>query len=327
MIGPISIGTPTMPMTRPMRCGPAACERIVMPAGMIMPPPRPCRTRKAISELGRPRQARQRRADQEQADRDHVQALGAEAVGRPAGERDHGGQREHVARRDPLDRGQVVLKSLDSVLIATLTIVVSRIDMNVPSTTTAEMLISARSKTFARAGCGGEEEVMRGPQRAGRAVGAGGVGEERGQRGAEGARAAAGSRRSTTRVEALEARRGDAGDGGRADRGQRQALDAPVAVVLAPGDEARRGPCASTARPVAAGERPTNCASSDGVSSCSAAVEDVQDLELRHREVQLARRSGRPRSARSASRSARNARDLVGELLGGDARRLLHRRK
>ncbi len=50
MIGPISIGTPTMPITRPMRCGPAAWDKIVMPAGMIMPPPRPCRTRKPISD-------------------------------------------------------------------------------------------------------------------------------------------------------------------------------------------------------------------------------------------------------------------------------------
>ena len=47
-IGPISIGTPITLITRPMRSGPAACVRIVMPAGMIMPPPSPCSTRKPI---------------------------------------------------------------------------------------------------------------------------------------------------------------------------------------------------------------------------------------------------------------------------------------
>ena len=49
-IGPRSIGTPMMLMTRPTRCGPAARVRIVMPAGISMPPPRPCRTRNAISD-------------------------------------------------------------------------------------------------------------------------------------------------------------------------------------------------------------------------------------------------------------------------------------
>jgi hypothetical protein len=33
-----------------MRCGPAACARIVIPAGMIMPPPSPWSRRKKISE-------------------------------------------------------------------------------------------------------------------------------------------------------------------------------------------------------------------------------------------------------------------------------------
>ena len=44
-IGPSSIGTPTIDITRPTRAGPAVRVRIVMPAGMIMPPPRPCTTR------------------------------------------------------------------------------------------------------------------------------------------------------------------------------------------------------------------------------------------------------------------------------------------
>ena len=50
MIGAISIGTPRMPITRPIRWGPAFLVMIVMTAGMIMPPPMPWRTRKAISE-------------------------------------------------------------------------------------------------------------------------------------------------------------------------------------------------------------------------------------------------------------------------------------
>ena len=50
MIGPSSIGTPITAITRPTRCGPAARVRIVMPSGISMPPPKPCRTRKKISD-------------------------------------------------------------------------------------------------------------------------------------------------------------------------------------------------------------------------------------------------------------------------------------
>ncbi len=50
MIGPSSIGTPSTAITRPMRCGPAARVMIAMPTGISMPPPRPCRTRKVMSE-------------------------------------------------------------------------------------------------------------------------------------------------------------------------------------------------------------------------------------------------------------------------------------
>ena len=53
-IGPIagasSIGTPTIAITRPIRSCPAARARIVMPTGITSPPPRPCRTRNAISD-------------------------------------------------------------------------------------------------------------------------------------------------------------------------------------------------------------------------------------------------------------------------------------
>src|SRR5581483_1829474 len=50
-IGPSSIGTPMMLITRPIRFGPAARVRMVMPAGMTMPPPRPWRTRKTMIEV------------------------------------------------------------------------------------------------------------------------------------------------------------------------------------------------------------------------------------------------------------------------------------
>ena len=39
----------------------------------------------------------------EQEDRGHVEPLGAEPVGRPAGQRDHGGERERVAGDRPRD--------------------------------------------------------------------------------------------------------------------------------------------------------------------------------------------------------------------------------
>ena len=48
--GPSSIGTPTTLITRPMRRGPAAWARVIIPIGMIIPPARPWSTRKAISD-------------------------------------------------------------------------------------------------------------------------------------------------------------------------------------------------------------------------------------------------------------------------------------
>ena len=51
MIGPRTIGTPMMLITRPMRWGPAARARIDWPTGSSMPPPMPWSTRKTMSEL------------------------------------------------------------------------------------------------------------------------------------------------------------------------------------------------------------------------------------------------------------------------------------
>ena len=46
----MTMGTPMMLMTRPMRCGPAARARIDCPTGSNMPPPMPWSTRKEMSE-------------------------------------------------------------------------------------------------------------------------------------------------------------------------------------------------------------------------------------------------------------------------------------
>ena len=62
-IGPSSIGTPRMAISRPIRAGPAARVMIVMPSGMSMPPPRPCSTRKPISMLDRGGRGAQHRAE------------------------------------------------------------------------------------------------------------------------------------------------------------------------------------------------------------------------------------------------------------------------
>jgi hypothetical protein len=49
-IGPSNIGTPITDITRPTRFGPATCVSRLIPTGMIMPPPKPCNTRKTISD-------------------------------------------------------------------------------------------------------------------------------------------------------------------------------------------------------------------------------------------------------------------------------------
>ena len=103
-IGPSSVGTPITLITRPIRCGPAAWARIACPIGMIMPPPKPCRTRKTISDVVLHASPHSVEPTRNSVDRQHPHALAAEALHRPAGQRDHGRQRQQVARRDPLDR-------------------------------------------------------------------------------------------------------------------------------------------------------------------------------------------------------------------------------
>ncbi len=104
--GASSIGTPTTLITRPMWRGPAACASVIIPTGMIMPPASPWSTRKAISEFALQARPQSALVITKPADDGHPDALGAEALGRPAGQRDHGREREQVAGRDPLDRGE-----------------------------------------------------------------------------------------------------------------------------------------------------------------------------------------------------------------------------
>ena len=94
------------PSAGPSGAGPAARVMIVMPSGISMPPPRPCRTRKPISivESTSPsRTARSRAVNSAIAS--HVEALGAEPVGGPAGQRDDRGEGERVAGDGPGDGG------------------------------------------------------------------------------------------------------------------------------------------------------------------------------------------------------------------------------
>ena len=107
-IGPSSIGTPRMAISRPIRSGPAARVMIVMPSGISMPPPRPCRTRKPISASMLQAVAQSTEPSVNRLERDHVEPLGAEPVGGPAGQRDHRGQRQRVGGHGPGD-GRVVL--------------------------------------------------------------------------------------------------------------------------------------------------------------------------------------------------------------------------
>ena len=102
-IGPSSIGTPRIAMRRPIRAGPAALVMIVMPSGMSMPPPRPCRVAEADEHADRGRHGAQRGAQGEEEERHHVEALGAEAVGGPARQGDDGGEGQRVRGDRPGD--------------------------------------------------------------------------------------------------------------------------------------------------------------------------------------------------------------------------------
>ena len=105
-IGPSSIGTPITAITRPTRCGARGAREDRHARRHDHAAAEALQDAEGDQRLRRPGQTRERRAAGEQAERDHVQPLGAEAVGGPAGERDHRRERERVAGRDPLDRRQ-----------------------------------------------------------------------------------------------------------------------------------------------------------------------------------------------------------------------------
>ena len=105
-IGPSSIGTPSTAITRPIRSGPAARVRIVMPSGISMPPPSPCSTRKNVSISRVVAVAHSTDPAVNRPDGEQVEALGAEPVGRPAGQRDDARQGQRVAGHRPRDLGR-----------------------------------------------------------------------------------------------------------------------------------------------------------------------------------------------------------------------------
>src|SRR4051812_9938310 len=139
-IGPIagasSIGTPTSAITRPIRSCPAARARIVIPTGITIPPPSPCSTRNAISVP----------ADQASPHSADPQTKTATAVmnTRRAPKRSTAqpvnGITAESASRYAVEAHWIVVsgasKTTPSRSIAMLTIVVSRIVITAPSTTT-----------------------------------------------------------------------------------------------------------------------------------------------------------------------------------------------
>jgi len=101
--GASSIGTPITLITRPIRCGPAAWARMVLPDRQDHPGAEPLQHPEGNQRPKRPRRPGQHRTRQEQQQREDPRSPGAEPLGRPPGQRDHGGEGEHVAGHHPLD--------------------------------------------------------------------------------------------------------------------------------------------------------------------------------------------------------------------------------
>ena len=132
-------------ITRPIRCGPAAWARIDIPAGMIIPPPRPWRTRNTISDpafhaspdrtepaTNRPTTIIHSRLAPKRSDAQPVIGITVASA-----------TRYPVATHWIVD--SEACSSRLSVASATLTIVVSRIDMIAPITTTLATTMISRS--------------------------------------------------------------------------------------------------------------------------------------------------------------------------------------
>ena len=83
-IGASIVGTPVIAVILPMFLGPAADAIISCPTGMIMPPPTPWSTRKAISSVVDVANAAERRAEREHQHREEPDVLGAEAPATPS---------------------------------------------------------------------------------------------------------------------------------------------------------------------------------------------------------------------------------------------------
>ena len=136
--GAISVGTPRIDMTRPIRCGPAARARMVWPTGMIMPPPRPWRMRKKIklsADHDSPHMAEP--SVNRPSEIIHIRFAPNRSTIQP----DSGMTMANASRYPVVTHWIVandVWKSRLSVSMATLTIVVSRIDIIVPRITTNE---------------------------------------------------------------------------------------------------------------------------------------------------------------------------------------------
>src|SRR5919197_1165693 len=136
-IGASSIGTPMKLITRPMRCGPAACASIVCPSGRIIPPPRPCNRRNTISEpIDHERPASAEPSMKRISEASQTGFAPNRSLAHPVS-----GMTLAEASRDAVETHWIVeidaANSRPSVGIATFTIVASRMVMIVPSSTTA----------------------------------------------------------------------------------------------------------------------------------------------------------------------------------------------
>src|SRR3984957_19515015 len=143
MIGPRTNGTPMMLMTRPMRCGPAARAKIDWPTGSSMPPPMPWITRKAMSELAHEATPHRREPMMKRVS----EVIQTNLAPKRSTAHPVTGMTMDSASRYPVATHWMVVtetwKSRPRVARATATMVVSRIDMIDPRTTTLEVRRSA----------------------------------------------------------------------------------------------------------------------------------------------------------------------------------------
>ena len=145
--GASSIGTPTSAITRPIRSGPAACARIVIPTGITIPPPRPCRTRNAISEPADHASPHSSDPTAKAA----TAAMNTRRVPKRSTAQPASGITAAIASRYAVETHWIAdsraSNSSPSRSIATLTIVESRIVITAPQTTTAAAASTGRPRS------------------------------------------------------------------------------------------------------------------------------------------------------------------------------------